>query len=101
MKYFATFDCILSDKAAMLKIPVQIKIGLLMTLAVLLITAAGYLSYRNLSSVVTSIQGGESPEKRMLSIREISMDLEKAQNSIRLYTVTNNQGDLKPYYRAI
>jgi signal transduction histidine kinase/CheY-like chemotaxis protein/HPt (histidine-containing phosphotransfer) domain-containing protein len=85
----------------MKKIPVQIKIGFLMISAVVLISATGYLSYRNLSSIVSSIQMDMKPELRLLSIREISMDLEKAQNSIRIYTITNNTTDLRQYYSVI
>jgi len=72
-----------------------------LVLAVALLSAAGYLSYRNLSSIVTSLQLDLKPDPRLSSIREISMDLEKAQNSIRIYTSTNNSADLRPYYSII
>jgi signal transduction histidine kinase/CheY-like chemotaxis protein/HPt (histidine-containing phosphotransfer) domain-containing protein len=72
-----------------------------MILAVILLSATGYLSYRNLSSIVSSINVDVKPELRLLSIRDISMDLEKAQNSIRIYTFTNDTLDLKPYYTII
>ena len=85
----------------MKKISIQIKIGLLMIMAVVILSATGYLSYRNLSSIVASIQVDLKPDHRLLSIREISMDLEKAQNSIRIYTNTLNTQDLKPYYAII
>ena len=74
----------------MKKATIQIKIGFLMILAVILLSATGYLSYRNISSIVNSIQVDLKPDKRLSSIREISMDLEKAQNSIRIYTNTHN-----------
>ena len=88
------------------KIPVKrislpTKIGLLMILAVSLLSATGYLSYRNLSSIVTSIRVDVKPDLRLLSIRQISMDLEKAQNSIRIYTNTHDTLDLQPYYTII
>jgi signal transduction histidine kinase/CheY-like chemotaxis protein/HPt (histidine-containing phosphotransfer) domain-containing protein len=83
------------------KISIQIKIGFLMILAVVLLSATGYLSYRNLSSIVNSIQVDLKPDQRMSSIRDISMDLEKAQNSIRIYTNTHNNQDLQPYYNII
>ena len=88
------------------KIPVKrislpTKIGLLMILAVILLSATGYLSYRNLSSIVTSIRVDVKPDLRLLSIRQISMDLEKAQNSIRIYTNTHDTLDLQPYYTII
>ncbi len=85
----------------MKKNSIQIKIGLLMLLAVALLSATGYLSYRNLSSIVSSINVDENPELKLIRVREISMDLEKAQNSIRIYTLTNDTVDLKPYYSVI
>lgn len=85
----------------MKKISVQIKIGFLMFLAVILLSATGYLSYLNLSSIVSSIKVDLSPDLRLLSIRDITMDLEKAENSFRIYSVTNNSGDLQPFYTVI
>ena len=72
-----------------------------MLLAVVLLSAAGYLSYRNISSIVSSINVDAKPELRLLIIREISMDLEKAQNSIRIYSVTKDSMDIEPYYNVI
>ncbi len=72
-----------------------------MIMAVGLLSATGYLSYHNLSSIVSSINVDINPELRLLSIRDISMDIEKAQNSIRIYTITNETQDLQPYYNVI
>ncbi len=83
------------------KSPVQIKIGLLMLLAIIILSGTGYLSYRNISSIVSSIHVDITPDLRVLNIREISMDLEKAENSIRLYTVTSDSMDLRPYFKVI
>jgi signal transduction histidine kinase/CheY-like chemotaxis protein/CHASE3 domain sensor protein len=88
-------------KKPMRRRPVQIKIGFLMLLAVIILSATGYLSYRNISSIVSSIHVDVTPDLRVLSIREISMDLEKAENSIRLYTITNDSLDLRPYFKVI
>lgn len=98
---FYSFGYYLSFQIPVKKISIQIKIGFLMILAVVLLSATGYLSYRNLSSIVNSIQVDLKPDLRMSSIRDISMDLEKAQNSIRIYTSTHNTLDLKPYYTII
>jgi len=80
---------------------IQFKIGFLMILAVILLSATCYLLYRNLSSIVSSIRIDETPELRLLSIREISTDIEKAGNSVRIYTITKNPKDIKPYYTFI
>lgn len=77
---------------------IQVKIGILMTLAVLLLSATCYLLYRNLSSIVSSIHIDVDPELRLMSIRDISTDISKAGNSVRLYSVTKDPSDIKPYY---
>jgi hypothetical protein len=66
------------------KISLPIKVGLLMTLGILLISAAGYLTFRNLSSIVASIQVNSWPDFRLLTIREIAADLDKAESSVRI-----------------
>jgi signal transduction histidine kinase/FixJ family two-component response regulator len=83
------------------KTSVHIKIGTLMILAVILLAAAGYLSYRSLSSIVSSIHVDTKPDQKLLRIREISTDLEKAENSIRFYSVSKDPADLRPYYTVI
>ncbi len=80
---------------------IQIKIGLLMLISVVLLSATSYLLYKNLSSIVSSIRIDKNPELRLLSVRDISTDLEKAGNSIRIYTITKDPSDIKPYYTII
>ena len=80
---------------------IQIKIGTLLVVAVVLLSATCYLLYRNLSTIVSSISIDDVPELRLLSIREISTDIEKAGNSVRIYTVTKDPSDIKPYYAFI
>ena len=74
---------------------------MLMVLAVGLLAAAGYLAWVNLSSIVGSINVDVGPGQKLLTIREISMDLQKAENSFRMYSVTGNEKDLEPYYSVI
>jgi len=72
-----------------------------MVLAVGLLAATGYLAWFNLSSIVGSIRTDIGPGQKLLTIREISMDLQKAENSFRMYSVTDNEKDLEPYYSVI
>jgi signal transduction histidine kinase/CheY-like chemotaxis protein/HPt (histidine-containing phosphotransfer) domain-containing protein len=85
----------------MKKLSLPVKVGFLMTLALLLVSAAGYLTFRSLSSIVNSIQVKTRSDLRLFTIREISTNLDKAQNSVRLYTFTRKQDDIKPYYEII
>jgi len=80
---------------------IQIKIGLLLMVAVVLLSATCFLSYRNLSSIVSSIQADPDPELRLINIRDISHDLEVADNSIRIYTITRDTSELEPYYSVL
>ena len=80
---------------------IQIRVGLLMILAVILLSAAFYMFYRNLSSIVSSIKIDESPELRLVGIRDISTDIEKAGNSVRIYMATRQPADIRPYYTFI
>ena len=69
--------------------------------AVVLLSATCFLSYRNLSSIVSSIQADPDPELRLINIRDISHDLEVADNSIRIYTITRDTSELGPYYSVL
>ena len=80
---------------------IQLKIGFILIISVILLSSACYLLYRNFSSIVSSIRIDINPELRLLSIRDISMDLEKAGNSVRIYTITKNPSDIRPYYKII
>jgi len=83
------------------RLSLQVKIGLLMALAVGLLAATGYLAWFNLSSMIGLINVDVGPGQKLLTIREISMDLQRAENSYRMYSVTNNEKDLQPYYSVI
>lgn len=72
-----------------------------MIIAVVLLLITGYLSYRSLSSIVSSIHVESKPEMRLLMIRDITQDLEKAENSIRMYTITRDTQDIQPYYSIL
>ncbi len=72
-----------------------------MFMAVLLLSATGYLSYHNISSIVSSIHIDIKPDARLLGIRGISMDLEKAESCVRLYSITKDTSDIIPYYKII
>jgi signal transduction histidine kinase/CheY-like chemotaxis protein/CHASE3 domain sensor protein/HPt (histidine-containing phosphotransfer) domain-containing protein len=85
----------------MMKISLPVKISTLMVLAIALISATGYLSFRSLSSIVASVQVKSKPDQRLLTIREISNDLERAESSVRMFIHTHDQHDIEPYYATI
>ena len=84
-----------------MRLTLPVKVGILMTLAAALVSAAGYLTYKSLSSIVASINIKSRPDLRLLIIRDITTDLDKAESSVRMYRLTRNRQDIKPYYTII
>lgn len=80
------------------------KIEIQVTLLTLIIAAAvigsGYLVYQSLSQIVNSIHQEARPDFKLLLIKEIASDLTEAENTIRLYTLTNNES-LTADYREL
>jgi signal transduction histidine kinase/HPt (histidine-containing phosphotransfer) domain-containing protein len=85
----------------MLKVTLQYKIGFLLFIAILVVLSIAYLSYRSLSSIVSSIHVEAKPDLTLITLKEISLELEKAENSVRIYTLSKNSKQLEPYYRAL
>lgn len=72
-----------------------------MTLAILVLAATGYLSYRNFSAIVASMKVDLNPSLRLMNIRDLSVDLQNAENSVRIFSITGDRNDLGPYYKTI
>ncbi len=94
-------DLRLKRYEVMMKISLPFKIGVLMTLAIALLIISGYFVYTSLSSIVASIEVKSKPDMRLLAIRELAGDLDKADNSVRIYTLTRKQKDIRPYYQVL
>ncbi len=85
----------------MKKIPLEIKVGLLLIITVILMVSAGFLTYRNMSSMVSSILKQARPDLSLINLKEISSNVTDADNSVRLYMVTGDDEYLRPYFRVI
>ncbi len=85
----------------MRKVPLELKVGLLLVGTIVLMVSAGFLTYRNMSSMVSSILKQARPDLGLVHLKEISSNLTDADNSVRLYMVTGNDDYLKPYYSVI
>lgn len=72
-----------------------------MSVAVVLVIATGFLAYRSLSSVVSLIYTDAKPDFRLITLKNISTDLEKAENNIRMYTLTKHDSLLTTSYDLI
>jgi signal transduction histidine kinase/CheY-like chemotaxis protein/HPt (histidine-containing phosphotransfer) domain-containing protein len=87
--------------AYLMQLNLKVKIGLIMTLTVLLILTVGFFSYKSLTSIVDSINPPSRPDRKLLKIRQIAAELEKAENSVRIFTISHDQQYLQQYYNSI
>jgi signal transduction histidine kinase/CheY-like chemotaxis protein/HPt (histidine-containing phosphotransfer) domain-containing protein len=83
------------------RISIQYKIGFLLFIAICSVISIGYLSYRSLSSIVSSIHVDATPDYTLITLKEIALELEKAENSIRVYTFSKDESSLRPYSGVI
>jgi signal transduction histidine kinase/HPt (histidine-containing phosphotransfer) domain-containing protein/FixJ family two-component response regulator len=74
-----------------------LKIALLLFAGVIIIVFSGYLSYRSISSVVTMIYENNAPDNGLATIREITTTIDRAENNVRLYSLTKEDYYLYKY----
>ncbi|NJK86292.1 MAG: hypothetical protein HC906_10290 [Bacteroidales bacterium] len=84
-----------------MKISVGAKISFLMVLATLIVAATGYLSYKSISAIVKTIDTETRPDFKLEHIRKISTELEKGENSIRYFQLSNDRRALDPYIHVV
>ncbi|MCB2195688.1 MAG: response regulator [Bacteroidetes bacterium] len=83
------------------KISISVKIGLLLTIGVIVILVGGYFSYRSLSSVVKLMYEENTPQYGFITIKNITTSIEQAENNIRLYGLTKQRSYLKKHRNHI
>ncbi len=79
----------------------EIIVGFLVTVSVLLVLALGYFSYLRISTIVANIHAESQPDEKLAMIKNIATDLDRAENSVRLYGLTKNKKDLKPFNNIV
>lgn len=82
----------------MSKFRIEIQITLLTIIIGIVVITIGYFSYKSLSQIVYSIQQGAHPDDKLFKIKDIASDLTSLENTVRLYTLTNNNDDLEAFY---
>lgn len=83
------------------KISISVKIGLLLSIGVIIILVGGYFSYKSLSSVVRLMYEENAPQYGFITIKNITTSIEQAENNIRLYGLTKQNSYLKKYRNNI
>ena len=55
------------------------------------------MAYKSLSQIVDTIHKEARPDLKLLTIKDITTDLNQVENSIRLYSLTGNGSFLRSY----
>ncbi len=61
------------------------------------VIVSGKMAYESLAQIVETIHKEARPDIRLLTIKDITSDLNQVENSIRLYSLTNNGAFLRSY----
>lgn len=85
----------------MKRISIEVKIAILIVIAVGLVAVAGNIAYKSISYVVSTIKKEAQPNLSLVLIKEINTSLIQAESSIKYYTLTGEQKYLVPYYAVI
>ncbi len=70
---------------------------ILAILIVLAVGISGFLVHKSLTQIVNSIHDEASTGLQLIVIKDISLNLLELENSIQLYTLTNDKSDLENY----
>ena len=82
----------------MTKFKIEIQITLLAIIIGTVISTIGYFSYKNLSSIVYTIQHETQPDNKLFLIKDIASELTTVEHILRLYVLTNDEDDLQQYH---
>lgn len=81
----------------MAKFRIESQITLLAVIIAAAVITSGYFAWKNLSQIVNSIHQEARPDNKLFLIKDIATDLSAIENIVRLYVLTNNEDNLKPY----
>ncbi len=70
---------------------IEIQVTLLTIIIAAAVVGSGYLVYQSLSQIVNSIHQEARPDFKLLLIKDIASELTEAENTIRLFSLTNDE----------
>ncbi len=83
----------------MKKVKIEIQIVLLTISIAFAVIVSGYLVYQSLSGIVDTIHKEARPDLKLLLIKDIASDLNEVENTIRLYSLTNDKAFIYPFLK--
>jgi signal transduction histidine kinase/CheY-like chemotaxis protein len=81
----------------MAKIRIEFQITVLVIIIASAVIATGYMAYKSLSGIITTVRQEANPNYQLFLIKDITADLASLENVVRLYVLTGNDEDLAPY----
>ena len=81
----------------MKKIGVEIQVTLLAIFILVAVVLSGQLVYESLSQIVNSIHKEARPDMKLMLIKKVVSDLTEVENTVRLYTLSNDDRFFRPY----
>ncbi|MEN8116835.1 MAG: ATP-binding protein [Bacteroidota bacterium] len=78
----------------------ETRVTILAIFIVVAVIISGFLVYRSLKEIVSSIQSEASTDFRLIIIKDISLDLLEIENDIQLYALTKNKSNLEHYEKV-
>ena len=85
----------------MRKASFELKIALIMLVAVIIVSATGFLAYDRLTSIADSLLKEARPDLKLVILKGILSDLADAESHIKSYSITRDDQHLEPYYYTI
>ncbi len=79
---------------------IEIQVTFLTLIIAAVVIGSGYLVYQSLSQIVNSIHQEARPDFKLILIKDIASELTEAENTIRLYSLTNDES-LTENYREL
>jgi signal transduction histidine kinase/DNA-binding response OmpR family regulator/CHASE3 domain sensor protein len=79
---------------------VERKVALLMFFLVLIVGAAGYLTYQSLTYVLTAIKKEAKPNLTLVLIKEVNSSITRCESNLKYFSLTGQEKYLK-YYRNL
>lgn len=84
-----------------IRLTVELKMILLLIVAVLLVVITGIYAYKQFSSIVTKISTEARPDIQLITARALLNDLKDAEISVKSYTLTKDAMELEKFYQSV
>ena len=81
----------------MKRVKIEIPVILLTIVIVSLLGFSGNFVYKSLSEIVNSMLSESQPDNTLILVKDVALDLNKTENMVRLYSLSNNNDYLENY----